>query len=71
MHLLSAKKFDYENEKYLNIRVRTTDNYGKHFDKQFQIDVINILKLKKEIIFYQFDIPKNAKKGTIVGIFAG
>ena len=52
MHLLSAKKFDYENEKYLNIRVRTTDNYGKHFDKQFQIDVINILKLKKEIIFY-------------------
>ena len=71
MHLLVAEQLDYESKKILKIRVRTTDNYGKYIEKMFQIQTINVNEPPKDIIFYQFDIPKDAKKGTVVGIFEG
>lgn len=70
-NLRSAVSFDYETGAAHSVRVRTTDNAGNWYEKQFAISVTNVNEAPTGIVgATPFEVPENSGDGTVVGRLA-
>ena len=68
--LLTAASFDFETKPSYSIRVRSTDQGGLWFEKQFTITVTNVNETPTNIQLSTTSIAENQASGTAVGIFS-
>ncbi len=67
--LKTAAVFNYETKSSYSIRVRTTDNTGLFYEKQFTVAVINVNEAPTGISLNNSSVPENRPSGTTVGTF--
>jgi ELWxxDGT repeat protein len=67
--LKTAASFDFETKASYSIRVRTTDQGGEVFEKQFTISVTNVNETPTNITLSATSLAENQPAGTTVGTF--
>jgi RHS repeat-associated protein len=65
--LKTAASFNYETKSSYSIRLRTTDNYGGTYEKQFTISVTNVNESPTDISLSSNNIMEKQPVGTVVG----
>ncbi len=65
--LRATSQFNYEQKNSYNIRVRSTDNLGLWYDKQFVISVINTNDAPTNITLSNDSISENRPSNTVIG----
>jgi ELWxxDGT repeat protein len=68
--LLTAASFDFETKSSYTIRVRTTDQGGLWFEKQFTITVTDVNDTPTNLTLSASSIAENQSVGTPVGVFS-
>jgi hypothetical protein len=66
-NLHAAVAFDYEAQSACSIRVRTTDNAGQWFEKQFTVSVADVNEAPTRIELSAASLPENSALDTVVG----
>ena len=69
--LLTAASFNFETKSSYSIRVKTTDQGGASFEKQFTITVSNVNEAPTNLTLSASSIAENQPAGTQVGVFSG
>ena len=69
-HLLTAAAFNYEAKLSCAIRVRTTDQGGLWFEKEFTIGVTNVNEAPTDLGLSSSSVAENRLVGTTVGLFS-
>ncbi len=67
--LLTASMFDFEQKASYSIRLRTTDNGGLSYEKQFEITILNTNDTPTDITLSANEITENRLSRTAVGRF--
>jgi LPXTG-site transpeptidase (sortase) family protein len=65
--LLTSASFDYETKNNYSIRVRSTDQDGLYFDKEFTITVIDVNETPTAINLSNASVDENKPANTVVG----
>jgi hypothetical protein len=65
--LQTAQSLDFEATPTLSVRIRTTDNGGLFFEKQFTITVTNVNEAPTDILLSNAGVAENQPAGTMVG----
>ncbi len=65
--LLSTQSFNFETQSTLNLRIRTTDNYGASFEKAFTVSVTDINEAPTGLNLSKNTVNENQPIGTVVG----
>ncbi|MDZ4849745.1 MAG: cadherin repeat domain-containing protein, partial [Pirellulaceae bacterium] len=65
--LKTVSSFNFEAQSSYSIRVRTTDNVGLSFEKQFTINVTNVNETPTNIALSNSSIAENAGVNAVVG----
>lgn len=68
--LLTATSFNFEAKSSYSIRLRTTDNGGLWFDKQFEITINNANDVPTDISLSANEITENRLSRSLIGSFA-
>jgi len=68
--LLSAQSYNFETQGTLNLRLRTTDNYGSFFEKAFTVSVTDINEPPTSLSLSKNTINENQPAGTSIGVFS-
>jgi uncharacterized protein YjbI with pentapeptide repeats len=68
--LLTATTFNYDTKSSYSIRIRSTDQDGLYYEKQFTITATNVNETPTDISLYPSSIAENAPIGTHIGIFS-
>lgn len=66
-NLRTSLSFDFETKNSYSIRIRTTDNLGAFFEKQFTIDVTNVVDVPTNILVTNDTVSENLPSNTLVG----
>jgi ELWxxDGT repeat protein len=69
--LLTTANFDFETKSSHSIRVRSTDQGGLWFEKQFTITVTNVNEAPTNLTLSATSIAENQPIGTQVGVLSG
>ncbi|MCM0591190.1 MAG: cadherin repeat domain-containing protein [Gloeotrichia echinulata DEX184] len=67
--LIANTSFDFETKNSYNLRVRTTDQGGLPYEKQFTINVTDVNEAPTDITLSQNTIDENKPIGTVIGGF--
>ncbi len=67
--LLTATMFDFEQKASYSIRLRTTDNGGLSYEKQFEITILNTNDTPTDITLSANEITENRSSRTAIGRF--
>lgn len=65
--LRTGSAFDYESTPLLSVRIRTTDQTGRSFEKPVAITVTDVDEAPVNLTLSQTTIPENSALGTVVG----
>ena len=65
--LQTAASFNYESKNSYSIRLRTTDQDGLYFERQFTIGVTNVNEAPTDIALSKSSVAENLASGTTVG----
>jgi len=68
--LRSSSTFDYEIKNTYSVRIRVTDNVGAYFDKQFTININNLIDAPTNIAISNDTVSENQPTNTLVGILS-
>jgi CSLREA domain-containing protein len=68
--LSTSVPFNYEAKNSYSIRVRTTDQGGLWFEKQFTVTVTNVNETPTDISLSATSVAENAPAGTTVGLLS-
>jgi PKD repeat protein len=66
-NLQTAASFDFETKSSYSIRVRTTDQGGLWFEKQFTVSVTNVNETPTDLALSSNSVAENQPSGTVVG----
>jgi hypothetical protein len=69
-NLLTAAIFNYEEKNSYTVTVRTTDQGGLSYDKQFTVNVQNVNEAPTDINLSNASVAENLPAGTKVGSFS-
>ncbi len=67
--LKSNAGFDFETKSSYSVRVRSTDQGGLSFEKQFTIGVTNVNETPTNLVISNSNIAENQVVGTVIGNF--
>jgi gliding motility-associated-like protein len=68
--LLTNTTFNFESKSSYTIRLRTTDNGGLNFDKQFEVTILNANDAPTDISLSANEITENRIARSLVGTFS-
>ena len=69
-NLKTAVSFNYEAKNSYAIRVRTTDQGGLWFEKQFTINVTDVNEAPTDLALSVSSLAENQPSGTTIGAFS-